>query len=278
MVRIKKGLALFFHIKKRYRNTIENEILFLTPSLGTKWVYYQQHLIKKAFPNSKRIIINGKYRWDFNLQTDCVWYDFIKIALQFKSRYKYFIHIDEDCFLIDSKGIYDAIELMEANKYSLIGPPDGVYEFRQGNPFALNSFFMVGRIDHLEKVWSNYNIGLTFSDLNLPNPLGKANVHFEAEHYYDFFCNFYANQFKLGFLIPTFEDRFKSTNLKVEESKSTFCIHLWYTRDWNESFLVHGMENKNRYRALEIFLEENKLAPKWNLLSKLDIWLHTHAI
>lgn len=56
------------------------DIIFLTPTVGSIGLFYQQYLIKKFFPNSKRKLINGNHRWDFNLGRECIWHDFIKKA------------------------------------------------------------------------------------------------------------------------------------------------------------------------------------------------------
>ena len=41
----------------------ESDIVFVTTTLYTKWLDYQKSIIKKLFPDSEHLIINGKGNW-----------------------------------------------------------------------------------------------------------------------------------------------------------------------------------------------------------------------
>ena len=41
---------------------------------------------------------------------------------------------------------------MESESIDLMGCSDGYHHFRQNNPVAINTFFMIGKVEHLEKI------------------------------------------------------------------------------------------------------------------------------
>lgn len=66
----------------------DSEILFVTTTLYSKWLDYQQDIVKNFFPNSERIVVDGRKNWP---KSWFYWIDEVK-----KSDKKYYIHIDED--------------------------------------------------------------------------------------------------------------------------------------------------------------------------------------
>ena len=41
----------------------EEDIVFVTTTLYTKWLAYQLEIIKKLFPKSQHIIVDGRGNW-----------------------------------------------------------------------------------------------------------------------------------------------------------------------------------------------------------------------
>lgn len=249
----------------------DSDIIFLTPTFGTKWLFYQQYLLKKFFPHAKRVLIDGNIRWDFDKGLDCVWYDFIKIALDNKNNFKYFVHIDEDCFITEGSGILDAIQILETENFDLIGPADIVSKLRNENPKALNSFFMIGKISSLETVMKGYNINLTFKELNIQlNPTIKDHK-IEYEPYYDFFWNYYKKGLKIANVATSFDEVYKCTGL-LDNHNNTFGYHMWFTRKWRDrtedDYL--GMSMYNRYQKMGEFLRDKFNISEFELLNGLD--------
>ena len=111
-------------------------ILFVTTTLYTKWLDYQQKLLKKYFPKSEHLIVNGTSRWPY------VWFDWIP-QLQNYSNKKWIIHLDEDCFIQGRDEIIRLLEKMESEGWDCAGVPDGKHHYRGANPVAFNTFFMV---------------------------------------------------------------------------------------------------------------------------------------
>ncbi len=247
----------------------EKEIIFITPTVGSIWMFYQNYLIKKLFPESKTAFVNGNKRWDFNLKTNCVWYDFIKVALDNKNKdYKYFIHIDEDCFLYNKQGIINTIEEMEKNDYALAGPTDTMWPIRGGNPHALNSFFMIGKIQDLKEIWNDYEFNLLFKDLQLPIP-EVPEEKIEDEPYYNFFWNYLKHNKKIYPIKTGFYEPTNSTTLLYNDNE-IFVHHMWYTRRWytNEKFV--NLTHRKRYLSMKKMLDLKFSINVTKLLSSMD--------
>lgn len=226
----------------------DTDIIFLTPTVGSIWLFYQQYLIKKFFPNSKRILINDNHRWDFNLGRECVWYDFIKKAQEVSSGEKYFVHIDEDCFLTNKEGVLDTLYKLENENAALIGPTDNMYPIRGGNPFALNSFFMAGKIPDLIDVWQSFEIQLRFNDLNLPTP-NIPPEKIEDEPYYNFFWNYLAQGKRISTVPTGYANKYNSTTLLA--NNTTFAHHMWYTRKWYTKQIFVDLPHRIRYLRIK---------------------------
>ena len=91
----------------------DKDIVFVTTTLYTKWLDYQSEIIKKIFPNSQHIIVDGKENWP---NSWFYWIDEVK-----KSDRKYYIHIDEDFFITSKDELIKAIQKMEDNDIGLLG-------------------------------------------------------------------------------------------------------------------------------------------------------------
>jgi len=229
-------------------------------------MYYQTKLIKNHFPNSQHIIIDGRKNWPYSW---FYWINEIK-----KTECDYFIHVDEDFFLLSREELDKCIQKMEDDNIDIMGVPDGYHKYRGANPVAINSFLMIGRRSILGNInlddirfqynqldgWIN-NKGLKFkndykSDFKYPfnDREEHHNFYFEQEPYYAFLWSLKENGAKIGYLFAHFDDRFKSTNPRLDESSPDIGIHMWYTRQWNSTFDVHGISNIERYNRVEKFL------------------------
>ena len=80
----------------------DQDILFVTTTLYTKWLSYQKELVKKHFPESEHIVIDGRNNWPY---TWFHWLNHIKNTTS-----KWFVHLDEDCFLNSREELLDLIQ------------------------------------------------------------------------------------------------------------------------------------------------------------------------
>jgi hypothetical protein len=239
---------------------IENNIVFVTTTLYTKWLDHQSKIIKELFLDSDHIIVDGRNNWP---NSWFYWIDKVK-----NSDKKYYIHIDEDFFIESKDEILKCIEKMELENIDLFGCSDGYHHYRQHNPVAINTFFMIGKVEHLKDLdFSEIKfqwIGDSYinnMDLNYKEEYSKdfnykhekfADFKFDNfEPYYSFSWKMKDMGLKFDYLYPHFDDRFKSTNPRIDKDSKDIGIHMWYTRNWNSEMIVSGVRNIDRYIELE---------------------------
>ena len=250
----------------------ESDIVFVTTTLYTKWLDYQKSIIKKLFPDSEHLIINGKGNWPNS------WFNWINELK--KSNKKYYIHIDEDFFITDKNELLNVIQKMESKNIDIMGCPDGYNHYRNGNPVAFNTFLMFGRISDIKRISINFDqvvFGMTMingayswinshglsykeeygKDFNYKFKIqGGSNFEVNYEPYYAFIWHMKDLGCKFEYLFPSFDERFNSTNPRIEENSNDIGIHMWYARQWNSSEVIYGMTNLERYTKVENFLNE----------------------
>lgn len=236
------------------------KIVFFTTSTFSDIQEVQSECINKLFSKSEHIKIDGRTGW-FD-----VWYKWLDHAKDYEA--DWYIHIDEDCFILSKDEIENTIQYMMQKKLDIAGCPDGYFEYRSGNHMALNSFFMIMNrkcidswfnkksIPQFKKEWieeypyekrnsSHYEYNMEFGSSGKPiNLIWKPNT----EPYYDFMwvlkeanCNFY-------YLEPSFDEEFQTTNLL-----NNSIIHMWHQRERFVDRIVsplHKMTNKNRFNGI----------------------------
>jgi hypothetical protein len=233
------------------------KITFFTTSTLSDIQDLQSKCIRKFFPESKQVIIDGRGGW-FS-----IWYKWLDIAKDIES--DWFIHLDEDCFITKSEDILSFIEMMEKDGIDIAGPPDGCNEYRSGNHIALNSFFMIlnkkcintwyNRKDtpqfkeewieeypFIKKNSSHFDFNMEFGSSGKPvHIIWKPNT----EPYYDFMWVLKDNGIKFRYIEPIFGEEFQTTNL-INNS----VMHMWHQRErWSTNIVssIHTMSNKDRY-------------------------------
>lgn len=243
-------------------------ITFVTSSIHTKWILYQRKLISLHFPGAVHIVLNGKNNWPYS------WFDKLKVVKD--ARTEYVIFVDEDFFFFETDPLFELLRFMGKNTYSLSGVSDGYHHYRQQNPVAFNSFFLVlrqkdfqsilrkpGFWDHLfyPKTIQKYFSVPVQNDFNskwmqsvYPHTIQAgyriSPVNFEP--YYPFFWTLLENEFKFHYLYPHFNQEFKSTNPRLSINNPDIGYHMWFTRKWDDTTMdVHGMTNFERYTLME---------------------------
>ena len=247
----------------------ESDIIFVTTSLSTKWIHHQQKILKDNFPESSFIVISGTDKWP---NSWFYWVDEIK-----KSSAKWYIHLDEDCFIENKDEVIRLLQKMEDENIGISAISEAYCHFRGNNPVAFNSFFLAGRVKDLQGInidfrsvsfshdgnnWSN-SMGIKFKEEYLEDfeyVHEKAwpydNIKSEAEPYYLFCWLMKEKKIKFYYLYPYFDDRFKSTNPRIEKDSPDIAIHMWYTRMWGSPMDVHALPNHERYERLESYLKD----------------------
>lgn len=249
----------------------DEDVIFLTTSLYTKWLRYQSNIINNIFPKSQHIIIDGRNDWPY------VWFYWIAILKNIRA--KWLVHLDEDCFLMGRNQLIELISKMEHNDYTLSAVSDAYHQYRRYNPVAVNPFFMVGNVAHFLEIGPELdNIEFDFDGTGWRNNKGvyynpdrhrvgfvyphrkinqRENCLVEKEPYYLILWLLKEKNRKFNYLYPHFDDRFKSTNPRISETSADIAIHMWYIRYWDSTMDVHGIPNRERYSKLENYLVDN---------------------
>jgi hypothetical protein len=243
----------------------DEDIVFITTTLNTKWLHYSKALVEKFFPNSHHIIKDGSRNWPY------AWFYWLGDLKNVES--KWFVLLDEDCFLTGRNELISLISKMEEEDLTLSAVSDAYYHYRGANPVAVNSFFLVGNVSHFNDLnftldglqlwhdvngWRNsrgvlYDPAKHRQDFNYPHEKMEngENCSYEQEPYYMILWMLKEKGRKFNYLYPHFGEEFKSTNPRLNKDSQDICIHMWYARQWESSFDVHGMQNNLRYSAVE---------------------------
>lgn len=235
-------------------------ITFFTTSTFSDVQQTQSNCVKKWFPESEHFLIDGRKGW-FD-----IWYKWLEIAQEKES--KWFIHLDEDCFITSDVEILNIIEEMEKNEFDIAGCPDGHHEYRSGNHMAINSFFMIVSSKCINEWHNRTHIPQFKKEWIVEYPFVKNNsAHYEynmefgssgkpvsiiwkpgTEPYYDFMWVLKEVGIKFKYLEPIFDSEFQSTNLLKGS-----ILHMWHQRERNSMNIVssaHTMPNKLRYDVM----------------------------
>ena len=89
---------------------LDSDIIFVTTTLNSKWLSYQSKIIKDLFPGSEHLIIDGSSNWPK------AWFSWVG-SIRGKD-VKWFVHLDEDCFVENKGEITRLIEKMEEGDFS----------------------------------------------------------------------------------------------------------------------------------------------------------------
>ena len=247
----------------------DKDIVFVTTTLHSIWLDYQKKLVSRYFPESQHIIVDGRNNWP---NAWFYWMDEVK-----DSGCKWFIHLDEDCFIEGREEVIKLLEKMEAEDITLSAVSDGYHHYRGANPIAINSFFMAGNIEHVTSTgidyrsmkfwltndgWRNnldilYDVEKHSERFDYPHEIqgNGANYAYEQEPYYALLWKLKEAGRKFYYLYPYFDERFKSTNPRIDKDSPDIAIHMWYTRQWQTPMMVHGTPNFTRYQRVEQYLK-----------------------
>lgn len=257
----------------------DQDIVFLTTTIYTECLDLQQSIIKKMFPESNSIIIDGTNITDWP-NSMFLWIQELK-----NSKEKYFVLVDEDCFLIDKNEIIKTIELLGNNTYDIIGCPDGYHPFRTCNPIVINPFLLFGRVSDIrEKVQIDF-YKLNYKIKSLPG-LPKKGNHYQwvnsagikynhkykdsfvyphpvlstfyfqdgKEPYYCFFWYLKEQGFNFGYLFPYMRQDLVSTNPKISENSNEMAVHIWESRNMTNNQKLFGKTTKERFELAKNYI------------------------
>ena len=160
---------------------------------------------------------------------------------------------DEDVVFEDSKLIFEIIDKMKFEKYTVCGVRDGGHILhRNYNPYLINTFFSIINFKEIESIWNKkevlknqYVLNDEFDDdlSNLNEPYDKLSTY---EPYYCFYLWLRRNKKQFLFLdtkLPFQDDEL--TNAVYFEEK-ILLYHTWHARSY-------GVNKKHTDRINKVF-------------------------
>lgn len=152
---------------------------------------------------------------------------------------EWLIMADEDVLFENSNMIFDIIQRMEFENYSVCGIRDGgLITHRNYNPHLINTFFSIINLKEIESIWdskqmlkNNYIVKNEFND-----DLAKLSLSFNSESVYEPYYCFYLwlRRNKKYFLFLDANQPFsddKITNAVYYNDK-ILLYHTWYARSY----------------------------------------------
>lgn len=233
----------------------DSDILFITTSRYTPWLEWCQKSVKKFFPNSEHLIIDGTQNWPN------IWFEWIYRLPNYSA--KYFIMIDEDCFLLQREGVLEAVAKLITQNATLAGVHDCYFTWRGFNEVALNPFFMIGdrvkllnvitSIPHYRTLRFNQKY---FQTANYEWPIkDRQRIAYEYEPFYCLYWAVLEASQKLLYLYPADDygfsnqdNKLPATCVRVTPDSPNIALHMWYSRQWNDH------QNAVRYEKLLKYL------------------------
>jgi hypothetical protein len=229
----------------------DTDIVFITTTQYTKWLEYSRDSIKKHFPDSRIVHINGKYGWP---ETWFVWLDYLHVQQE-----KYFVLVDEDCFVLDGEGIKIAIEQLDETGAVLAGVPDAGFALRDFNSVALNPFFMIGNRLKLLNVLQRFPQWRQFRFSDKYKAAGSIVPHPNYEIFYGLFWAVLEAGGKFNYLTPIDDYHFAdsqrqnpATMVRITPTSRDLALHMWYSRKSDE------VGHKERYEKAVSYLKADR--------------------
>jgi hypothetical protein len=172
------------------------------------------------------------------------------------------IMADEDVLFENPEMVFDIIQKMESQNFTVCGVRDGgLISHRKENPCVINTFFSIINFKEIELIWdenevlkNNYTIDNEFDD-DLRSLKGAFDVKSIYEPYYCFYLWLRRKEKQFLFLDtdqPFVDDEI--TNAVYFEDK-VLLYHTWYAR----SYGINKKHTDRINKILELLKFENKI-------------------
>ena len=171
-------------------------------------------------------------------------------------RIEWLIMADEDVIFVNNKKVFELIEHMALNDYSVCGVRDGgMISHRNQNPYALNTFFSILHFSEVEKMFNRKVVKRNhyITSQEFEDDLNHLKYEFALDSLYEPYYGFYfwLRRKGLNFLFLDAEMPFEKdtiSNSVYMPNGDLILYHTWYARAYGN--------NKHHTKRINKILEE----------------------
>lgn len=176
---------------------------------------------------------------------------------------EWLIMADEDVLFENPNAVFDVINKMESENYTVCGVRDGGNILhRHYNPYLINTFFSIINFKEIEEIWNkkqilknNYILENEFYD-DLKNLKGLYDVKSVYEPYYCFYLWLRRNNNKFLFLEANQPFENDEISNAVYFNGKVLLYHTWYARSYD----INKKHTDRINKIFELLKFENKLS------------------
>lgn len=155
--------------------------------------------------------------------------------------YEWVIMVDEDVFFTNQDKIFNLIDYMIDNDFTVCGVRDGgMISHRNYNPLAINMFFSIINYKKIKStltindIRENHHVNFKFN-FKLPEFKSEFDLKSLKEPYYGFYFWLLSKGYKILYLnIKNSLNDYLST-IVLDHKENELLIHTWYARSYNSS-------------------------------------------
>ncbi|MDQ1266659.1 MAG: hypothetical protein QG635_1811 [Bacteroidota bacterium] len=193
--------------------------------------------------------------WKFHKVLNSSAFDYLDYIFTGNFETKWALNLDEDCYLIDHRKIYNLIGFMEENSYDYCGIQDGgSIPVRIHNPLVSNPFFNLFNLDKLKNLKKDYyNKQYSVEDIKAKhsNKIKYLHSTYQFDNYEPFYNEFFwlleqglnpffnnAGEFsqeKYLVIAPILRTipYYNCPTIIYDHENSEIALHTWHSRYFN---------------------------------------------
>ncbi len=154
------------------------------------------------------------------------------------------IMADEDVIFKNPQAVFDLIEFMEQNDYSVAGVRDGgAIKHRNNNPYAINTFFSILNFKKVSQLFDAKEIKANqfINENEFSDNLGHLKFEFQRTSLYEPYYCFYFWLRRKGENILFLDSRMvereneEISNEVFLQDGTSLLIHTWYARSYGKN-------------------------------------------
>ena len=207
-------------------------------------------ITSKLFPvNCQKYVIDGREGMH---GLSSIFYMFNKLK---NKNIDWLIMADEDVVFINTNVIFDIVDTMQQNNYTVAGVRDGgVVSHRTFNPNMINTFFSIINFKEVLKIWDKEDVKKNqyINNNEFSVDASTLKYEFDVNSLYEPYYCFYLWLKRRGknFLYLDAKMHEDSIANSIQFNGNTLLYHTWHARSYGK--------NEKHTKRINVILNENK--------------------